>query len=136
MTPLVLYCKSYSTDLLRLVRLAESVHKFNVDRLPFYVSVPRTELPLFYDYLQGLEVNLLADEEIIEANPRIDSSIWARLPGNISQQIVKSEFWRLSLANTYLCLDSDSVFIKNFTVLDYLSASGIPYTVLTEATTL
>jgi hypothetical protein len=133
MTPLVLYCKSYSTDLFRLVRLAESVRKFNVDRLPFYVSVPRTELPLFYDYLQGLEVNLLADEEIIEANPRIDCSSWARLPGNIGQQIVKSEFWRLSLADSYLCLDSDSIFIRPFFSSDYINADGTPYTVINEA---
>lgn len=132
MPPLSLYCKSFSTDLKRVVRLAESVLRFNIDRLPFIVSAPLTELPLFREHLADKGVTLIADEEILSANRRLNVEQVTGLPGNISQQIVKSEFWRLGLSDAYLCLDSDSVFIRPFKTDEYLSMYGTPYTVMTE----
>ena len=133
MTPLALYCKSYSTDLRRLVRLAGSVRQFNVEGLPFYVSVPLVELPLFREHLADMDVELLADEDILKASPRIDAVQVARMPGNVSQQVVKSEFWRLGLSEAYVCLDSDAVFIRPFGRADFMSDDGTPYTMLDEA---
>lgn len=133
MHALSLYCKSFSTDLKRVVRLAESIGRFNSDDLPFVVSVPQQELALFREHLQGQKVTLLADEEIVRANKRLDPESVARLPGNISQQIIKSEFWRLGLSDAYLCLDSDSAFIRPFKTDEYLAADGTPYTVMNEA---
>ena len=132
-TPLALYCKSYSTDLRRLVRLAESVRKFNVEGLPFYVSVPETELPLFREHLTGHNIHLLADSEILRASQRIDTAKVASLPGSLSQQIVKSEFWRMDVSDAYLCLDSDAVFIRPFGRSDFMTEDGTPYTMLDEA---
>lgn len=132
MTSLVLYCKSYSTDLRRVERLARSVHQFNADRLPFNVSVPRAELSLFRERLQGLGVDLLADEDILQASPRIDSAQVARMPGSVSQQVVKSEFWRLGHGDAYVCLDSDAVFIRPFGMADFVAPDGTPYTMLDE----
>ena len=133
MTPLALYCKSYSTDLRRLVRLAESVRQFNVERLPFYVSVPDVELPLFREHLTGHDVHLIPDSEILRASPRIDPTHVARMAGHLSQQIVKSEFWRLGLSEAYVCLDSDAFFIRPFGLADFVSDDGTPYTMLDEA---
>ena len=50
MQKLVLYCKSYKNDVLRARRLAESVSKFNVDGIPFYISMPQKDFEL-YDFL-------------------------------------------------------------------------------------
>lgn len=133
MPPISLYCKSFSTDLKRVVRLAQTIHQYNTDRLPFYISVPRQELALFREHLQGLDVTLLADEEILQANPRIAPQMVLNMPGNVSQQIVKSEFWRLGLSDAYLCLDSDSLFIRPFSSSEFMTAEGTPYTVMTEA---
>ncbi len=133
MTPLALYCKSYSTDLRRLVRLAESIHRYNVDRLPFFVSVPRTELALFAQHLAGLGAELLADEDILAASPRLRTEDVARMHGAVSQQVVKSEFWRLGHSEAYVCLDSDAVFIRPFHQTDFLAPDGTPYTMLDEA---
>ena len=133
MTPLVLYCKSYHTDLKRVVRLAQSVRHFNAEHIPFLVSVPQADLPLFREHLDGSGVELLADEDIIQASPRIDATLLSRMRGSLSQQVVKSEFWRLGHADAYLCLDSDSVFIRPFRQADYLSPDGTPYTVINEA---
>lgn len=133
MTSLVLYCKSFRTDLRRVVRLAHSVQKFNADHLPFYVSVPECDVLLFREHLMGLNVEVLSDAEILQASPRLNMLQMEKMPGHLAQQVVKSEFWRLALSEAYLCLDSDSVFIRPFGVKDYMSPEGTPYFVMSEA---
>ena len=71
MKDLVLYCKSYTRDFLRLKRLLESVRKHNVDQLPFYISTPEDQ----YDQLRGIlgsdgGYQWVSDESIIASNPR------------------------------------------------------------------
>jgi len=133
MKPLALYCKSYRTDLRRIRRLAESVRRYNTDSLPFYVSAPKADMALFHEHLQDLDLHLLADEEIIAASRRINSTQFDQLPGRISQQVVKSEFWRLSISEAYVCLDSDAIFIRPFGSLDFMAPNGTPYTMMDEA---
>ncbi|MDH4479046.1 MAG: DUF6492 family protein [Rhodoferax sp.] len=133
MKPLVLFCKSYSTDLLRVKRLAQSVCSYNSQNLPFYVSVPETELSLFHEHLDELNVRLVSDEDILRASPGIDAQKVAQMPGSMAQQVVKSEFWRLAISEAYLCLDSDAVFIRPFDITDFMTPDGIPYTVIDEA---
>lgn len=133
MKPLVLYCKSYTIDLQRVVRLALSIRQYNTENIPFYVSAPQAELPLFREYLANLNVELLADEDIIKASARIDAEQVQHMPGGMSQQVVKSEFWRLGLSSAYLCLDSDAIFIRPFELADFVALDGTPYTTLDEA---
>jgi hypothetical protein len=131
--PLVLFCKSYREDLLRAQRLAQSIARFNADQLPFYMSVPAADLDLFRERCAGLRIGLITDEEVIGRNPRIDPQTYARLPGGLSQQVVKAEFWRTQLAESYLCLDSDCYFLREFRASDFLAPDGTPYTVMHEA---
>jgi hypothetical protein len=133
MNPFALYCKSYSVDVRRVVRLAQSVQQYNLERIPFYVSAPRKDLALFREQLAGLAVELIGDEEIVQASPALDGEQLARMTGSVSQQVIKSEFWRLGLATAYLCLDSDALFIRPFGVADFLTPQGTPYTTLDEA---
>jgi hypothetical protein len=133
MKSLALYCKSYSTDLRRLERLARSVQKFNSEHVPFFVSVPQAEMTLFGEHLAGLGVELLADEDILKASPRIDAEQVRRMPGSVAQQVVKSEFWRLGFSTAYVCLDSDAMFIRPFGAGDFLAPDGTPYTMMDEA---
>jgi len=115
---------------LRLKRLLQSIEKYNLDRIPFYISTPTSDRSLLIEVLGDRGYQWIADEDIVRANPRADFKKYQDMPGGLSQQIIKSEFWRLQLAENYLCLDSDSVFIKNFSSLDFLTAEGNPYTVL------
>jgi len=126
----VLYCKSYSRDFLRLKRLLESVNQFNIDCLDFYISTPKSEKDLLENVLGKQGYIWVADEEIVAANPKADFAKYQAMPGGLSQQIIKSEFWRLGFAENYLCLDSDCVFIRNFYKADFLMSDGVPYTVL------
>ncbi len=133
MSSLALYCKSYSTDLRRVVRLMQSIEQFNQTNIPVYVSVPEAELPLFQEHIGATSVQLISDESILRASPRIDMDQVARMHGAVAQQVVKSEFWRLGLADAYVCLDSDAAFIRPFNAQDFLAPDGYPYTVLDEA---
>lgn len=131
--PLTLFCKSYRTDLLRVVRLANSIAKFNVENIPFYVSTPKADVALFREHLAGLNVEVIDDDLILQKNTKLDLEKIRLLPGHISQQVVKSEFWRLGLSDVSLCLDSDAVFIRSFCHSDYLGENGISYTVIDES---
>ena len=130
MKDFVLYCKSYSRDFLRLKRLLESVKQHNIDQIPFYISTPASEKTLLEKVLGSDGYIWVADEDIIAANPRADLLRYRSMPGGLSQQIIKSEFWRLGLVENYLCLDSDSKFICDFEKSNFLSNENIPYTVL------
>lgn len=133
MKKFVLYCKSYRNDVLRVKRLAESVAQFNREQIPFYVSTPSTDMALFREVLDGLPVILISDEEIIRANPSLNQEEVDALPGAKSQQIVKSEFWRLGISDSYLCIDSDCIFIRPFDQGDFITPDGYPYTIVHEA---
>ncbi len=128
---LVLYCKSYRNDFLRLKRLLSSIQQYNQDHLPFYISTPRADQEALVSML-GKDASYIwiADEDIVTANPRVAFEKYQAMPGGLSQAIVKSEFWRLKLAENYLCLDSDCVFIRPFGKADFMSDDGTPFTVL------
>jgi hypothetical protein len=127
---IVLYCKSYSKDFLRLKRLLSSIEEFNQGNLPFCISTPQRERALLEEVIGKVGYQWVSDESIVAANPRANMAQYEAMPGSLSQQIVKSEFWRLGLAENYLCLDSDCLFIRPFTAADFLSVDGTPYTVL------
>ena len=132
MLPIALYCKSYKNDFYRLRQLAESVACFNVQKIPFYVSVPLTDIALFSPLSEEYGFHLLPDEEILACTFLTGKTRTSLLPANTMQQVVKSEFWRLDLCRNYLVLDSDSWFIRKFGVEDFLHPSGHPYTVINE----
>lgn len=130
MKDLVLYCKSYRRDFLRLKRLLVSINQYNVDQIPFYISTPKSDRELLQDVLGVEGYCWVADEDIVSANPRVNLEQYRAMPGGLSQQIVKAEFWRLDIAENYLCLDSDSKFIRDFRYSDLMTDDKVPYTVL------
>jgi hypothetical protein len=120
MKKIVLYCKSYNLDLDRVLNLAKSIEKYNIDKIPFYVSVPKVDLVLFTKKLGTLAL-VIEDESIQESNTQ----------GWVLQQVIKSNFWKLGLCENYVCIDSDSYFIKPFYESDFV-CGDTPYTVMHE----
>ena len=118
MEKIVLYCKSFNRDFERVKILLESIKKYNTDKIPFYVSVPKNDYALF-SQLEG--ANIVLDEDIF-----LLSNNW------VAQQIIKSNFWKLGITENYVCLDSDSYFIKPFRVKDFMFDDNTPYTVMHE----
>ena len=60
---LVLYCCTFSRDLLRTIRLVQSVQKYNIQKIPFYLSVPDDEVSLFKDKLNKFDVLIFGEIE-------------------------------------------------------------------------
>jgi hypothetical protein len=129
-TSLCLYCKSYEGDVRRVALLLESIGRFNRDGLKFYVSVPSADRAVFISHLGRDGVELIDDEDIVRANRRVDPQRYTSWDGRLSQQVIKSEFWRLIPCDAYVCIDSDSMFLSDFSRSDFLHPSGDPYTVM------
>jgi len=128
---LILYCKSYRRDFLRLKRLLESIQKYNVDQIPFYISTPQDQFAELQNILGSSEgYHWVSDESIIAANPRVAPGIEKTRTGSLAQQVIKSEFWRLGVSENYVCLDSDCVFLKEFSRKHFIATDGNPYTVI------
>lgn len=116
----VIYCKSYRNDLARVQVLAESIERYNVDKIPFYVSCPGSDFDLFKKSLPS-SVILIKDEDIVG---KVYDQNWT------TQQIIKSQFWKFIKTKNYLCIDSDSYFIKPFYLNDFIVKDDTPYTVI------
>lgn len=132
MLNLVLYCCTFRKDLLRTVKLAESIRKHNVTHIPFYISVPSDDVELFKEHLEGLEVTVFDEKDIFAANPKLDVQKLYSIRGGLRQQVIKSEFWRLRISTNYLVLDSDCIFIRDFDEQDFIFEDDIPYSVIHE----
>jgi hypothetical protein len=128
---LVLFCKSYRGDLLRFQRLWGSIQKHNVEKIPFYASVPAEDLSLFRrEISNSQEIHWLTDEEIVEVSPGGSLERYLSLDGRLSQQIIKAEAWRKVGCENYVCLDSDCEFTRDFFKSNFISESGVPYTIM------
>ena len=63
MDKIAIYCKSYVGDFERVKVLVESIHKFNVDKILTYISVPNKDTQLF-SQISGNGVTIIEDEDI------------------------------------------------------------------------
>ena len=121
MNKLVLYCKSYRNDVYRVKELLTSILLYNHDSIPFYVSVPESDIEIFRQIVGTTDYILVTDESIDPTNQ-----------GWLGQQIVKSQFWKLGVCENYVCIDSDSIFIKSFYIKDFMFNENTPYTICHE----
>lgn len=123
MHKLILFIKSYRRDFKRAKILINSIEKFNKNHIPLYVSVNDEDFDFFKSNLPS-SINLLRDSNIIECKLK---------DGWRYQQIIKSQVHRLNICENYVCIDSDSEFIKNFYVSDFMYNDNTPYTVMHES---
>ncbi len=128
-----LMLKSYAPDLEYATRLVASYREFNADGLPMLIVVPEEDLAEF-SILAGDDVRVLS--ESLLAEHLTTEPIAGFSPGYMNQQIVKMAFWELGLAENYLCMDSDAVFLCPFFRTDFMAAPGVPFAFLTEDTEL
>ena len=122
MNKIILYTKTYRGDLERVKVLIDSIKKHNRDGIPFYISIPKSDEFLFKTSIDVDYVKIVYDEDIVD----IPAQNW------YTQQIVKSSFWKLGLCENYVMIDSDSYFIKDFYVSDFMYDDNTPYTVMHE----
>lgn len=116
----ILLIKSYKRDFDVLQILLDSIKKHNIDNIPVYIAVNDCD---FYFFKENLEpkFNLLKDSHIIKTEIKNN---WKY------QQIIKSQIHKLGICKNYLCLDSDSEFIKDFYIKDFMYNDETPYTII------
>ena len=85
------------------------------------ISVNDEDLSLFQEKFSIYKADIIKDSDIIKCN--IENA-WKY------QQVVKSQLHRLDITENYVCLDSDSFFIKDFFVDDFIVEDNIPYTIM------
>jgi len=129
-----LYCCSYLKDINRVVRLSESISKYNSDNIPFFISVPDDEVQEFREKIGNVlkDAEVIPETKIISKIPHVSKKQIYSIRGSLRQQIIKSNFWKLGYSENYLCLDSDCIFLRNFYKSDFLVYDDIPYTVIHE----
>lgn len=127
-----LVVKSYFNDLNRAARLVKSIREYNRDRIPLYLIIPSEDLRSFKDKLGTEEINFLTDSAVLGLTMGFSKAKEISLPPSIMQQVIKSEFWRLELAENFLIIDSDSYFIRDFFIKDFMFNEDTPYTIMNE----
>jgi len=130
MNEFVIHCKSYLPDIKRVRRLHESILHYNTDSIPFYLSVPKSDMRKFKEELSSENIILVSDDDILSMNKLHTKLIGGSFDGGIIQQVIKSEFWRLGKCNDYLVIDSDSYFIKEFFIKDFYYNEDNPLTIM------
>lgn len=115
-------------------RLLLSIEEFNVERIPLFIVCPKDDFELFEVLAPELNAELVAeesfDEPVFSASEIMSSDSGV---GFMNQQIYKMAFAELNLAEHYLCLDSDAVFVRPFYMKDFIhEKTGVPYLFQTE----
>ena len=131
MSKLIFFCKSYLGDINSFERFWASLQKHNVENIPFFACVPEKDLDIFKEKISNsLLIQWITDEKVVEMSPGGNIEIYRDLSPSLSQQIIKSEAWRVLEIENYVCFDSDSVVIRDLGIKDFLSQDGAPYTVM------
>ena len=131
-TQLAIFLCSYLRDLERVRRLHSSIVKFNLDQLPVYIAVPRADLAEFRSVISDPSINWLTQEDVFASTPSARTGNYQNIRGGDMQQVVKSESWRLGIAENMLVMDSDCKFLSPFQTSDFITDDGTPYSVVTE----
>lgn len=129
MTPFGILVKSYRGDFVAAQRLFTSLRQFNAEAVPVWAVVPDEDVKDFSAALAGLGEVL--PESQFERH-LVEEPVAGIRPGYINQEIVKLAFWELGLVQNYLPVDSDAVFLREFTSSDFMYSTDVPYTVLLE----
>ncbi|GHV04407.1 hypothetical protein FACS189485_09730 [Spirochaetia bacterium] len=124
---IVIFCKTYSGDIERLVILKKSIDRFNVEKIPFYISCPQKDRLLLETRTvtgkEEYELRFVTDEQILSLDTDYEQSWY-------TQQIIKLSFYKLNICNFYINIDSDAYFIKDFFISDFMFNETVPYTIM------
>ncbi len=112
MEKILLFIKTYKPDFNQCKRLLDSITKHNKDGIKVLISVNDGD----YDYFKNnipTDFQVIKDSDIIQCD-MVQSNPWQY------QQIIKSQLHRIEITENYVCLDSDSYFIKDFYISDFM----------------
>lgn len=120
----ILFVKSYRPDFDRVINLLNSINEHNKDRIPVYISVNDLDYNFFAENINSDNFHLIKDSTIFHCSIT---------DGWRYQQVIKANVYRLGICKNYLCIDSDSEFIRDFYYDDFLYDEDTPYTIMHES---
>lgn len=129
MSDFAILVKSFRGDYEYAARCIGSFVQHNPAGIELYIMVPDEDIALFSN-LASEHVHLLAEsllQKYLTTQP-----LNGMRAGYVNQEIVKLAFWELGLAENYLCVDSDAMFIRPITPSDFMASENVPYSVLVE----
>ncbi len=119
---LILFVKTYKPDFESTKKLLASIEKHNKEHIPVFISVNDADFDFFATHIHGYPV--LKDSQIYFSD---NKNGWRY------QQIIKANVYRLGICENYLCIDSDSEFIRDFYYADFMYDDKTPYTIMHES---
>lgn len=130
---LAIFIKTYKGDFYRLHILFDSLAKYNKNNIPICVCMPKADFAEFNTKFPNHNFKIFHDEDILNGIDATFSKPTDYDKGWHVQQIIKLNVHLCNVAKNYLLVDSDSYFIKDFHVSDFVRISdGAPYTVMSE----
>jgi FkbM family methyltransferase len=120
---IIIYIGTSLRDLYQYTALVNSIRAYNVDNIPVYTCVKDEDIEIFKEKFADYDITFIRDSEVYNTSVR---NPWYK------QQLIKMNFWRLGVAKFVLQMDSDSFFIRNFRVSDFLVSPDVPYTIMHE----
>lgn len=119
MEKIILFIKTYKADFVQFRKLLDSINLHNKDNIKVLVSVNDDDYDFFKNNISTI-ADIIKDSDIIQCSI---SNSWKY------QQIIKSQLHRLDITENYICLDSDSYFIKDFYISDFIQ-DKTPFTII------
>jgi FkbM family methyltransferase len=120
---LIIYIGTSVRDIVHYTALVNSIQAYNVDNIPVYTCVNDADIDVFKSAFSDRNITFIKDSDVY---PTKETNGWWK------QQLIKMNFWRLGIAKHMVQIDSDSFFIKNFRISDFMVEENIPYTILHE----
>jgi hypothetical protein len=121
---LAIYIGTSARDILQYRALINSIKVYNVDNIPVFTCVNDKDYDRFTSEFADSGVTFIKDGDVY--NTDNVQNVWYK------QQLIKMNFWRLGLTKHMIQIDSDSFFIKNFRISDFMVDENTPYTVFHE----
>lgn len=123
MHKIAIYIGTSARDLYQYTALVNSIRAYNVDNIPVYTAVKDEDIDIFKEEFADYDITFVKDSDIY--NTPVNNP-WYK------QQLIKMNFWRLGVAEFVVQMDSDSFFIRNFRISDFLVNDTTPYTIMHE----
>ena len=117
--------KSYGPDLPYAERFMRSYSQYAHEEIPVFAVVPDDDVADFSTMMAGRGEVI---PESAWAKHLVDYRIHGNAPGYINQEIIKLAFYELDLVDNYLCADSEAVFLRPFSSVDFMADSQTPFT--------
>lgn len=118
-----IYIGTSARDIVQYTALINSIRAYNMDDIPVYTCVNDDDFEVFVSQFKDSGIKFFRDSDVYKTT-LVNS--WYK------QQVIKMNFWRLELVDVMIQIDSDSFFVKNFYINDFIARENIPYTILHE----